>query len=172
MKSIYITIIFVIGLFFVAKSQSNYVSGMIFFQTEIESESIKLDFAPEFGHFINESTAIGSALKYQYDKGATFEHVIIIEPYLRKYLVKQDRLGIFIDAIAGPTFSISNEDDFAVGFKAGLAPGLDVKLTDNFSFISKLGFLGYYQPGSFDGKKYVRLNFDASAISFGVRYNL
>ena len=172
MRNRIFVVIFAICAFFVVKSQDNYVSGMLFFQTEIESEAIKANFAPEFGHFLNETVAIGASLKYQYEKNAAFEHVIILEPYLRKYFIKQEKLGIFVDAIVGPTFSFPNDGDFAVGFKAGLAPGLDVKLTDKFSFVSRLGFLGYYQPGDFDGKKYVRLSFDASGISFGVRYNL
>ena len=157
---------------FIAKAGDNYVSGMMFFQMEIESESIKGNLAPEFGHFLNETTAVGASLNYQYEKDAAFEHVIIFEPYFRKYALKKEKFGFFFDAIAGPTFSIPKDGDLAVGFKAGLAPGVDVKLTDKFSFVSRLGFLGYYQPGSFEGKKYVRLSFDATSISFGIRYNL
>lgn len=154
-----------------AWSQNQYVTGSIFFQTEFESSSMKITVAPEYGRFLNSTSAVGTTLKYQYEKGAEFENVITLEPYYRKYFLKKEKIGIFCDGVVGLVVSLPKEGDTAVGFKAGLAPGFDIALTNDFYFVSKIGFVGYNQPGAFDGKKYVRVSLDASDITFGVRYN-
>lgn len=153
-----------------ATAQNSYVSGGLFFQTEFDSEAMKGNATFEYGTFLKEKSAIGAALKYQYEKDKNFEHVIIIEPYYRKYIWKNEKYGFFCDGVAGITISLPQEGDTGLGFKIGLAPGFDCKLTEKMYFVSRFGFIGYYQPGDFDGKKYLRLSCDATNITFGLRY--
>ena len=149
----------------------NYVSGMIFFQTELENSVTKFTLAPEYGHYLNDKMTVGTTLKYQYDKGADFQHVFIIEPYFRKYFLKNSKLGIFCDGIVGLTISKPVNGSTAAGIKFGVSPGFDVALTDNISFISKIGFIGYNQTGGSGSNKYIRMSFDATSLTFGLRYS-
>lgn len=60
--------------------------------------------------------------------------------------------------------------DSVNGFEIGVKPGLAVKLNDNFSFITKVGFAGYrddYYRGEENG---FGVGLDGENISIGIEY--
>lgn len=148
----------------------SYVSGMFFSQTEFDSNSLEFSIAAEYGKFIKDNAAIGATLEYNYEKDAANEHTIIIQPYYRRYFATFGSVNLFCDGIVGTTVTIPNEGDTALGLKVGLQPGLDMAISEKLHFISKLGFIGYYQPG--ETKKYVRVSLDATDIMIGLQLRL
>lgn len=179
MKKIWF-LVFALFMFVNAKAQDestskSYISAMTFVQYETESEALDLKLTAEYGRFLGEKTAVGLPIKYIFEKDK--QHVVMFEPYFRKYFIKGERVGVFGDCVVGVTLTFPKDGDAACGFKVGFAPGFDLKLSDKLYFIAKLGFIGYNQPGEFKGKKYVRcallsLNKDnPDMMSFGIRYN-
>ncbi|WP_221657291.1 hypothetical protein [Bacteroides salyersiae] len=142
-----------------------YISGSMMVQNEFESEQLKFSIAPEFGYHLSDRRAIGITLNYILEKDK--KNVIAFQPYYRYYFIV-GKVGFFLDGIIGVTATVPKQGDTAWGLKCGFTPGINFKLSDKFSFISKLGFLGYYQPD--ETKKYIRLNVDASNLQFGVLY--
>lgn len=148
----------------------SYISGMVFSQNEFDSKSMKSSIAAEYGRFLKNDVAIGATLTYMYEKDAANEHVIILQPYYRKYFASYGPAKFFCDGLVGATVTIPNEGKTAFGIKAGLQPGLDVAISERLHFVSKLGFLGYYQPG--ENKKYLRVSLDATNVMFGLQLYL
>lgn len=159
-------IIITMSLMGVASSYAqSYVSGSIGTSYEIEAENLKFSIGLEYGKFISEKSGIGCELNYKYEKDK--RNVIALQPYYRHYFVT-GRVGFFLDATIGCTYTKPEVGEDAWGIKAGFVPGVDFQLSDKFSFIAKLGFLGYYQPD--ETKKYVRFDADASNLKFGCVY--
>ena len=135
---------------------------------------------PEIGYNLNEEWAIGTVIGYQNDKfngvkfGDTYaasESAFTVAPYARYTFSKLGKVNLFVDGGVGFT-SASKADwtELEVGFK----PGLAVSLTDNLSFVSHIGFIGYdllNPDGDDNNTSKFGLNLDATNITFGLYYN-
>jgi len=135
---------------------------------------------PEIGYNLNEEWAIGTVIGYQSDKfnGVKFGNVNVpsesafsIAPYARYTFSKLGRVNFFVDGGLGFT-SASKADwtELAIGFQ----PGLAVNLTDNVSFVSHIGFIGYdlFNPDGDDNNiSKFGVSLDASNITFGLYYS-
>ena len=132
---------------------------------------------PEFGYNLNEDMSLGIAVGY--GESGKDNHKIkttIVNPYLRYNVIKNNNVKLFLDG----SFDYSNTDSKALGYKVnewglGVKPGVAVSLTDNFSFVAHMGFLGYRsEKPDYDGAKAtntVGLSLDATDLSFGFYYN-
>ena len=130
---------------------------------------------PEIGYNLTDEWAIGTVIGYQSDKfkgvNGSSESAFTIAPYARYTFSKLGKVNLFVDGGVGFT-SASKADwtELSIGFK----PGLAVNPTDNLSFVSHLGFIGYdqYNPDGDDNNiSMFGLRLDATDITFGLYYN-
>lgn len=140
---------------------------------------------PEFGYNLNDQWAIGAVLGYQ--KGFPYEglnlgrgdfsaqyqysktEIFQISPYVRYFPVEFDTVKLFFDG--GITFG--SVKDAGTQFSLGIRPGLAINLSDEISFVTHLGFLGFenYSPKG-EGKSGSNFGLDfANNCSFGVYFN-
>jgi len=130
---------------------------------------------PEIGYNLNEEWAIGTVIGYQNDKfkgiNGVSESAFSIAPYARYTYAKPGKVSLFVDG--GLSFTSATKADWteiAIGFM----PGIAVSLTDNLSFVSHLGFIGWDQlnpDGDDNNTSKFGLNLDATNITFGLYYN-
>lgn len=130
---------------------------------------------PEVGYNFNDQWAVGAAIGYQSDKfnhvNGVSESAFSVSPYARYTFTKLGKVNLFVDG--GAAFISASKSDWtelAIGF----APGLAVNLSDNLSFVSHIGFLGYdlYNPDGDDNNiSRFGLRLDGTDITFGLYYN-
>ena len=72
----------------------------------------------------------------------------------------------------GITSGENHNNDFT-DFNVGVRPGVAVNLNKHFSFVTKVGFLGYNEVNPKDGKKShsFGLDLDGNNLTFGLYYN-
>lgn len=130
---------------------------------------------PEIGYNLNNEWAIGTVIGYQSDKfngvNGVSESAFSIAPYARYTFTKLGKVNLFVDG--GISFTSASKADWtelAIGFE----PGLAINLTDNLSFVSHIGFIGYdlLNPDGDDNNiSKFGLSLDGTDISFGLYYN-
>lgn len=154
-----------------------YVGGAVGFQTVSHDGNSTTSFTlkPEAGYNLNEDWAIGMAFGYsESGKDESKVKTFIINPYVRYSAVKFEKVTLFLD---GGFEYINNKYDSYKNNKWGIGvkPGIAVALTDNFSLVSHLGFLGYSSSKpDYDGAKATKtfgVDLDTNHIDFGLYYN-
>lgn len=133
---------------------------------------------PELGYQLNDQWAVGATLGYQkgacdigsvnFNQNVTTE-VFIISPYARYTAFDWDQVSLFFDG----GISFGSYKDTGTYFGLGVSPGVAVKLTDEISFVTHIGFLGFenFSPdGGGKSSSIFGLDFKNSC-SFGVYYN-
>ena len=130
---------------------------------------------PEVGYNLTDEWAIGATVGYQSDKfhgvNSISESAFSIAPYARYTFAKLGKVNLFVDG--GLAFTSASKSDWTE-LAIGLAPGLAVNVTDNLSFVSHIGFIGYDQlnpDGDDNNITKFGLNLDSSNITFGLYYN-
>ena len=147
---------FVIGMTFMVFSTKQaaaqwYVGGSLGYQDE-PLQSL-LHFSPEAGYSFNPHWTVGLGISLE---NWTVQVKIIdpndanhytaedksvfrcnLNPYVRYTFFRTDRLSLFADAAA----SFDANHDFHVNY-LGLRPGLSYQLTDHFTAVAHLGFIG------------------------------
>jgi len=149
---------------------------------------------PEIGYVMNDQLAFGAVLGYQkgfaapdmslgsgnsntalaadaiqFQASASKLEVFTISPYARYTAIQFDKVNVFLDG--GLTFG--SVKDTGTYFSLGVRPGLAVKLCDEISFVTHLGFFGFenFSPDG-DGKSGSTFGLElANNCSFGVYYN-
>lgn len=129
---------------------------------------------PEIGYQLNDEWAIGTVIGYQNDKfkgvNGVSESAFSVAPYARYTFANLGKVNFFVDG--GLSFTSASKADWteiAVGFK----PGLAVNLTDNLSFVSHIGFIGWDQfnpDGDDNNISKFGLSLDGADLSFGLYY--
>ena len=133
---------------------------------------------PELGYQLNDQWAVGATLGYQkgavdigsanFNQNVTTE-VFTISPYARYFAFDWDQVSLFFDG----GLSFGSYKDMGTYFGLGVSPGVAVKLTDEISFVTHIGFLGFenFSPdGGGKSSSIFGLDFKNSC-SFGVYYN-
>ena len=130
---------------------------------------------PEIGYNLNSDWAIGTVIGYQSDKfngvNGVSESAFTIAPYARYTFANLGKVNLFVDG--GLDFTSASKADWneiAVGFK----PGLAVNLTDNLSFVSHIGFIGWDQlnpDGDDNNISKFGVSLDGTDITFGLYYS-
>lgn len=133
---------------------------------------------PEIGYNFNDQWAVGLALGYQkgsctlgslgYSQDVKTE-VFGIEPYARFTPVEWESVKLFFDG----GISFESLKDVGTNFALGIRPGVAITLTDEISFVTHLGFLGFetFSPKG-GGKSGSEFGLDLSnKVSFGVYFN-
>ncbi|MFG6381903.1 MAG: porin family protein [Muribaculum sp.] len=158
-----------------ASAQNWFIGGAFGYAhstVETEDEKVKSDvftIAPEVGYNIDETWAIGATLNYTWEKD--MYNRFAISPYARYTFFRTDNnlVSLFVDGGFGIGYLKPDEGDSKCTWEIGFKPGLAVNLTEKFSLVAHVGFLGY-QDLKEAGKTY-GVNLDGRNITFGFYYN-
>ncbi len=130
---------------------------------------------PEIGYNINDEWAVGTVIGYESDKfngvEGLSENAFTIAPYARYTFSKLGKVNFFVDG--GFSFKSASKADWTE-VSVGFAPGLAVNLSDNLSFVSHIGFIGWSQlnpDGDDNNISKFGLSLDATDITFGLYYS-
>ena len=122
--------------------------------------------APEVGYDFNSKWSLAGTLGFDYAKvGDKSANVFVVEPYARFKYFNKGNFTLFVDGGFGVAFGDSE------GFKVGFTPGVSFKVSEHFSLLTTIGFLGYkndYYNGGGDG---FGLNLKSSDLRFGFFYS-
>lgn len=130
---------------------------------------------PEVGYNLNDEWAVGTVIGYVSDKwvgvNGISESAFTFNPYARYTYLKAGKVSLFVDG--GVDFTTASKADWNE-LAIGLKPGLAVSLSDNISFVSHLGFIGYdvLNPDGDDNNiSKFGLNLDGNNLTFGLYFN-
>ncbi len=154
-----------------ASAQNWYLGGGISYD-HTETEGIESDvftISPELGYTINEKWAIGATLGYTWEKDVY--NSFAINPYARYTYFKTENnlVNLFVDGGFGVGIISPEKGDSSTIWEIGFKPGIALNVTEQFSLVAHVGFLGY-QDYDVLGENY-GLNLSGSNISFGFYYN-
>lgn len=159
-----------------------YSGGSIGFLHEQNSEytTNRFTLMPEVGYNINKNWAVGTTIGYEYTHFNGWKintHMFEFNPYARfTYFTSGNGLiSLFTDLGAGFGAGSVNWDghdsDSMVIWQVGIRPGIAVNLTDKFSLVTHIGFLGYEGADdtalSFGYKRRGGISYDYNDITFG-----
>ncbi len=125
-----------------------FVGGELGLLYDDSRETIRLTIAPELGYAINRSWTVAGAIGYTYEgqEGYT-ENGFFFAPYVRWTYFSKGILGLHVDGGLGVSVTSSKyknmEAERVVGFEVGFRPGLSIQITERFSVVGHVGFLGY-----------------------------
>lgn len=130
---------------------------------------------PEVGYNLNDEWAVGTVIGYVSDKwtgvNGISESAFTFNPYARYTYLKAGKVSLFVDG--GVDFTTASKADWNE-LAIGLKPGLAVSLSDNISFVSHLGFIGYdvYNPdGDDNNTSKFGLDLNGNNLTFGLYFN-
>jgi len=136
---------------------------------------------PEVGYNINDDWAVGTVIGYASDKWAGLsdglthtqisQNAFTVSPYARYTFANAGKVNFFVDG--GVEFTTASKGDWT-SFGVGLKPGLAVNLSDNLSFVSHLGFIGWQMlnpDGDDNNINKTGLDLSSSNLTFGLYYN-
>ena len=130
---------------------------------------------PEVGYNLNDEWAVGTVIGYVSNKwtgvNGISESAFTFNPYARYTYLKAGKVSLFVDG--GVDFTTASKADWNE-LAIGLKPGLAVSLTDNISFVSHLGFIGYdvYNPDGDDNNiSKFGLDLSGNNLTFGLYFN-
>lgn len=130
---------------------------------------------PEVGYNLNDEWAVGTVIGYVSDKwvgvNGISESAFTFNPYARYTYLKAGKVSLFVDG--GVDFTTASKADWNE-LAIGLKPGVAVSLSDNISFVSHLGFIGYdvlNPDGDDNNTSKFGLNLDGNNLTFGLYFN-
>lgn len=130
---------------------------------------------PEVGYNLNDEWAVGTVIGYVSDKwvgvNGISESAFTFNPYARYTYLKAGKVSLFVDG--GVDFTTASKADWNE-LAIGLKPGVAVSLSDNISFVSHLGFIGYdvYNPdGDDNNTSKFGLDLSGNNLTFGLYFN-
>lgn len=161
-----------------------YAGGNIGFMHESKNGVTTNTFAiqPEVGYNFSERWSFGGHIGYLYRNTAGQDinlNLFSINPYGRftYYRTDNNLIQLFIDGGVGfgiGSTSVSGKSHTAVTYEIGLKPGIAFNITDHFSVLAHLGFLGYHGANNRakDGgeAEYGGVNFSSENLNIGLYY--
>lgn len=152
----------------------SYLGGGISLWRNNDVDKTSFSITPDVGYNLSEKWAVGVELAYAhkgYDgEDAISTNAFALAPYARYSFYENKIVRLFLDMGFGFSTYKEKHVDSVNGFEIGVKPGLAVKLNDNFSFITKVGFAGYrddYYRGEENG---FGVGLDGENISIGIEY--
>lgn len=172
----------VLAMASLAATAQTYVGGSFGLYRETTDNHTEFTIAPEIGYNLDSKWAVGIGLAYDYDYNSGRKtNVLEVKPYVRyTYFRTENKLvNLFVDGGvdfgAGKTKYEDYKSRTVVPFEIGIRPGVALNLTDKFSLVAHMGFLGY--SGGNDAAKDAgypeTFGFDFSSmnLTFGFYYN-
>ena len=162
-----------------ASAQNWYSGGQLTFGRTTDSasgvKSTQVTVLPEIGYNMTDNFAVGSVLGVSYRKAGDEEKTIFkVNPYARYTYFQNGNLRLFMDG--GVDLGIGRaHGSTAVEYGIGLRPGVSYNLTDRFSLVAHVGFLGYQsgnRPAKNNGaNENWGLNLNSNNLMFGFYYH-
>lgn len=143
---------------------------------------------PEIGYNLSNDWAIGTTIGYS--KGTAISllgsnsmldaslngndaKAFVIKPYARYTFLHSKMVNLFLDLGLGFAAGKVDGGDFTA-WNVGIQPGVAVNLNQHFSFVGKVGFLGYEAinpDGDNNNSHAFGLDVNGNNITFGLYYN-
>lgn len=162
-----------------ASASDWYAGGQVTFGRTTDSTSgvktTQVTVLPELGYNLSERFAVGSVLGVSYRKSGGEEKTVFqINPYARYTYLKAGKVNLFVDGCVDLGIGRAHGDT-AVEYGIGLRPGVSLNLTEHFSLVAHVGFLGY-QSGNDAAKRNGcpenwGLNLNSNNLMFGFYYH-
>lgn len=154
-----------------------YLGGSLgFWHTGDESDGYAFSILPEVGYNFNSKWALGGKLGYiRSDKGQGNDlDIISFSPYTRFTYYEKGIVRLFVDGGLGAVV-YAYDGGASLGLEIGFKPGIAVKLSDRFSLISNMGFLGcrYQYPTTtqIDNADGFGVDLSSANMTFGLLIN-
>lgn len=145
MKKVLMTL-FVMFAVVTAYAQEMYIGGGIGLWRNTDTERTSFSISPDFGYELSKKWAVGGQLVLDVSGGdGASSTAFAIAPYARFSYYENKMVRLFLDMGFGVSVNKVTHRDSEAGFELGVKPGLAVKLNNNFSFITKVGFAGFRQ---------------------------
>lgn len=140
---------------------------------------------PEIGYKLDDQISFGIGLGYSHSKQGDFKtDAYSIEPYLRYTFARWNNVSFFGEVGFGYSHSentteVDDDTELTTGkvntWYIGVRPGIAIDLTKNFTFLTKIGWLGYKssKPDVDHMKASSDFGLDVSGenIQFSLQYN-
>lgn len=127
--------------------------------------------APEVGYTLDENWALAIDLTARFRSGDSKSQTTFgVTPFARYTFFRSGIVSAFVDGGFNVSAFKQEGDDSKTTWGVGVRPGLAIALTPKFSFVTKLGYLGYENDDRYEQK---RLGFgvNGEGLSFGLYYN-
>ncbi len=159
-----------------AYAQEMYLAGGISLWSNHDSEVTTFSISPEFGYGLNEKWSVGGQLILDLRGGDGVVHgttttAFAIAPYARYSYYENSIVRLFLDMGFGLSVNKVKDADADAGFELGVKPGIAVKLNDNFSFVSRVGFAGFRQDYRGANNSGFGVGVSGEDISIGIEYS-
>ena len=160
-----------------AFAQDMYVGGQVGFWRNSGDNETSFQILPEIGFNLSEKLAIGTTIgyDYSYDDGRKL-NLVVFNPYVRYTFFRNGNVSLFCDGGVDLGFGKAKYEgessDTAVTYGIGIKPGISYSLSDKFSLVAHVGFLGY--RGGNDASGYPDqggILHKGNDLSFGFYYN-
>lgn len=166
-----------------AAAEGLFVGGSLGYWHDGKDNTNSLTILPEIGYGLNDHWTIGTTVGYNYQhycgtgvSGNLFQ----FNPYLRYTYFRSDNnlINLFLDGTVGVGLGWTSSDydtDTACTWQIGVTPGIAINITEKFSFVTHVGFLGY--KGANNAAKYAGyyseggLLLNSQNLTFGFYYN-
>ena len=169
----------------VAASAQVYVGGGLGFSSEKAAhvEGVDVDalntikILPEVGYKLDDKMAVGIGLGFVNAKqGDNKSTSFSIAPYFRYTFVKWGNVGLFADAqfaYENTKVEVNNVEAKSNAWSLGIKPGVSVDLSENVTFLAKVGWLGYRseKPEGMKASSEFGVGVDATDLSFSMLFN-
>lgn len=194
--SIALVAIAAIGCAVSANAEKWYVGGSIGFWhesgnrgsyeplTASNADTNQFSIMPELGYNFNNRWAVGGTIGYMYKHWCGLDqdyNVFKLNPYARftYFRTSNNLVQLFIDGQVGIGLGAVDrkhqDTHTAVTYNIGLRPGIAINLTNRFSIVAHLGFVGYNGANNAAkdaGEKCSGgVNFDSNNLTLGFYYN-
>ena len=121
-----------------------YLGGSLGFWSDSDADETTITIAPELGYNLSDVWAVGASLQFsRVDVDDYSVNIYGLEPYARFTYFETGALRLFLDGQIGIASIKPEHGDSSTMFELGIAPGLMFSLSDNFSLVGKLGFVGF-----------------------------
>ncbi len=163
-----------------------YAGGSIGFMHRSDKEdgtTNEFTVQPEVGYNFNDRWAFGGRVGYTYRNYAGQDvnlNIFNINPYARftYYRTSNNLVQLFVDGTVGVglgSTSQSGSSGTACSYEVGLLPGIAFNITDHFTILAHLGFVGYHGANNRAKEggepEYGGVNFSSKNLSVGLYYN-
>lgn len=152
MKKLFIAV--VAAFIGISANAQFYVGGQFGFTTNSDTDYTTFNILPEVGYSIADNMAVGAVVGYNTyaTKDVRSHGTFVLQSYFRYTFLELGPVNIFADAqlqlgfwndkvyVTDNTTNSTSGTDFGIG----IAPGIAIPVSDNLSFVTHLGQLGYY----------------------------
>lgn len=188
MKKILTLAVIAMASVFGANAGDGYIGGSLGFmhnEKKGQAQTNEFNILPEIGYNFNSQWAIGTTIGYDYTHWCgtdTSLHMFEFNPYARfSYFRSSNNLvQLFVDGGAGIgvgsyDYGDNRDSSTAVTWNVGFRPGVAFNITDSFSVVAHVGFLGYKGANhpAFEGGKPRQggVMFDTRDLTLGFYFN-